>query len=221
VPTVALLVGREPSHRFSVHRGYPDAVWAVGATPVALLPPSGPDAIERYVDAALRCDAVCATGGGDVLIEPAEGLMDTDPLRDAAESAAVLAAVAAGRPLLGVCRGIQLITVALGGTLHRDLPVAGFTGHWEEQRQYEPVHSIDADHGSAAHAALGGAGTVNSIHHQAVADPGRALRASAWSGDGVIEAVEAPGVLGVQWHPERLAGSDHRHLAPFRWLVAA
>jgi gamma-glutamyl-gamma-aminobutyrate hydrolase PuuD len=61
---------------------------------------------------------------------------------------------------------------------------------------------------------------VNSIHHQAVADPGQALRATAWSNDGVIEAVEAPGLLGVQWHPERLSGGDPRYLAPFRWLVA-
>jgi putative glutamine amidotransferase len=61
---------------------------------------------------------------------------------------------------------------------------------------------------------------VNSIHHQAVATTGTRLRASAWSPDGLIEAVEAPGLLGIQWHPERLAHADPRHLAPFRWLVS-
>jgi putative glutamine amidotransferase len=61
--------------------------------------------------------------------------------------------------------------------------------------------------------------SVYSIHHQAIADPGHLLRASAWGEDDVIEAVEAPGLLGVQWHPERLSGMDPRHLAPFAWVV--
>lgn len=226
---VAVLVGREPAHRYSVHRGYVDALWAAGATPVLLTPPpegTSPDAIEEYTAAALHCDAVCVTGGGDVdprcyAAVPQEGLMDIDPARDRAEVAAVTAANAAGMAVLGVCRGIQLVSVALGGTLHQDLPRAGFTGHWEEQRQHEPVHPIEADPATVALAALCGATTVNSIHHQAVADPGPHLAASAWSPDGVIEAVEAPGVLGVQWHPERLWTSDERHLAPFHWLVTA
>jgi len=66
---------------------------------------------------------------------------------------------------------------------------------------------------------LAGAAAVNSIHHQAVRDPGPDLRATAWGPNGLIEAVEAPGMLGLQWHPERLAGADARHLAPFEWLV--
>jgi putative glutamine amidotransferase len=60
---------------------------------------------------------------------------------------------------------------------------------------------------------------VNSIHHQAISDPGPDLRATAWSPDGVIEAAEADGLLAVQWHPERLFTRDRRHLAPFEWLV--
>lgn len=221
MPTVALLVGREPAHRFSVYRGYADAVWEVGATPVVLVPPPDATGIDRYVSAALGCDALCATGGGDVGVEPLEGLMDPDPIRDVAEAAAVRAAIAASVPVLGICRGIQLMAVALGGTLHRDLPTAGYTGHWQEERQYQPVHGISAEPCSAALVALGDARYVNSIHHQAVSDPGPGLVASAWSEDGVIEAVEAPGLLGVQWHPERLFGTDARHLAPFQWLIGS
>jgi putative glutamine amidotransferase len=221
MPSVALLVGREPPHRFSVHRGYADAVWAIGATPVVLVPPPSVEGLDRYVSAALACDAVCATGGGDVAVEPFEGLMDPDPMRDAVEAAVVRAAVSASRPVLGICRGIQLMAVALGGAVFRDLPTAGYAGHWEEERQFEPVHGISAEPGSAALAALGGARLVNSIHHQAVSDPGPQLVASAWSDDGLIEAVEGPGLLGVQWHPERLFGTDARHLGPFQWLVAA
>jgi putative glutamine amidotransferase len=223
---VALLVGRDPAHRYSLHRGYADAVWAAGATPVVLTPPPDERGVQQYVEAALACDALCLTGGGDVdagrygaVADPTA--MDVDVRRDGAEIAAVRAAVDAGRAVLGICRGIQLTVVALGGTLRQHLPAEGFDGHWDEEQQYEPVHAVTADPGTLARVALGGAGTVNSIHHQAVLDPGPSLTATAWSDDGLIEAVEAPGVLGVQWHPERLCGSDRRHLGPFRWVVAA
>jgi len=223
---VAVLVGHEPERRYSVHRGYVDALWAAGATPILLAPPADTSAVDRYVEAALGCDAVCVTGGGDV--DPAfygavaeDGLMSVDPPRDAAEVAAVRAAAEAGRPVLGICRGIQLVAVAFGGSLHQDLTRAGFSGHWAIEQEYEPAHAIEVESGSAALVALGGANTVNSIHHQAVRDPGPGLVATAWSPDGVIEAVEGPGVLGVQWHPERLWPTDERHIAPFVWLVAA
>jgi putative glutamine amidotransferase len=224
---VALLVGREPAHRYSVHRGYADALWAIGAVPVLLPPPPSDraDDLEMFVESALACDAVCVTGGGDVDPvhygeDPAPGLMSVDTLRDEAEIAVVRRCVADRVSVLGICRGIQLVAVACGGALHQDLGRAGYEHHWEEERQYEPVHPVEADAGSLASRSLGGVRAVNSIHHQAVRHPGPVLRSTAWSGDGVIEAVEADGVLGVQWHPERLWSHDDRHLAPFRWLVA-
>jgi putative glutamine amidotransferase len=225
--TVALLVGREPAQRYSLYHGYADSIWRVGATPVVLTPPpSSLAAIDRYVEAALSCDAICLTGGDDVDPrlygeEPSEHVTQLDAGRDAAELAAVRAAVDAGIPVLGICRGIQLIAVALGGSLHQDLPTAGYPGHWEESRQAEPVHRVTAEAGSLALTALAGATSVNSIHHQAVRDPGPLLSATARAEDGVIEAVETTGVLGIQWHPERLAGVDERHLAPFRWLAGS
>jgi putative glutamine amidotransferase len=213
-----------PEERYSVHRGYVEALWAVGAAAVLL--PAGPGAsAERAAELAGDMDGLLVTGGGDV--DPARygqavaGAYEVDVDRDAVEVAVVEATRAAGRPILGICRGIQLVAAAMGGALVQDLPTAGFTGHWEEERQYEPVHGVTADPGSIALRALGGAATVNSIHHQAVVDPGPELRASAWCNDGVIEAIEGEGVLGVQWHPERLIHADSRHLAPFSWLVAA
>ena len=83
------------------------------------------------------------------------------------------------------------------------------------------MHEVVADPDSLAALALGGTVKVNSIHHQAVREPGSGLRATAWSDDGVIEAVEGEEILGVQWHPERLFDTDARHLAPFHWLVGA
>jgi putative glutamine amidotransferase len=223
---VGILCERSPADRYSTHRGYVSSVAAVGAVPVVL--PAGPDtdplALTAVVD---RCDALIATGGGDV--DPdlyagtaarfPESLLDLDLSRDVAEIAAVQHARGLGKRVLGVCRGAQLLAVIGGGTLISDLVEKGIDGHWQEERQYQAVHGVHAEPGTVAAGLLAKVGEVNSIHHQAIADPGQALRATAWSDDGVIEAVESPGLLGVQWHPERLSAIDARHLAPFAWLV--
>jgi putative glutamine amidotransferase len=224
-PKVAIFAGRSPRERYSVHRGYIDALWAVGAQPVIVPAGEGGDS-DRILDLVADCAALIVSGGNDV--DPSfygvplgGGEQDPDPERDAIELEVVRQSTAAGRPVLGICRGIQVLAVADGGTLIADLPSAGFNGHWEEEREHEPVHEVAADPGSLAARVLSGATVVNSIHHQAVASTGASLRATAWSPDGVIEAVEGPGILGIQWHPERLAAGDPRHLAPFRWAVTA
>lgn len=231
-PRIAVLVGREPAERYSFHRGYTDALWEVGAHPLVLTPPPepagpGPDPhLERYLDAVRSCDGVCVTGGGDV--DPARygqdpwpGLKDPDPRRDTAEVEAIRGALAAGRPVLGICRGIQVLAVAAGGSLHQDLPTAGYPDHWDEGRQYEPVHRVEIEPGTVTAKVFGSALTVNSIHHQAVAEAGPGLTVTGWAPDGVIEALEGPGLLAVQWHPERLYRNDRAALAPFHWLASA
>jgi putative glutamine amidotransferase len=224
--TVALLVGRERDRRYAADKAYADAIWAAGGTPVTLAPPTSAQHVAAYVRGVLACDAVCVTGGGDV--DPARygartvvPLVGVDSYRDAAEIEAVRGASALGRPVLGLGRGIQVIAVASGGALLQDLPGAGHPGHWDEGHQHQPVHAVWTADGSLAEAALGGATQVNSIHHQAVLIPGADLVVSATSPDGVIEAIEGDGILGVQWHPERLWARDPRHLAPFTWLVRA
>ena len=222
---VALMIGRTPETRFSVHRGYVEAVFAVGATPMVVV--SGPGCDQaRVLDLVDRCDALILSGGHDV--DPVlygasrgQGEKDLEPVRDRAEMAAYRAAAAAGKPVLGICRGIQLMAAADGGTLVADLPSAGYDGHEDEAHETEPAHEIIADAGSVARRVLGGTTKVNSIHHQAVRTTGQELKATAWSPDGVIEAMEGPGRLGIQWHPERMFAGDARHLAPFEWLVSA
>ncbi len=222
---VGLVIGRYPPDRFSTHRGYIDALCALGATP-QIVPAGGPCGHAVAAELLEGCDALISTGGGDLEpttygAEPSGDLMEIDPGRDAVDLWAVREFQARGRPVLGICRGAQTLAIAMGGTLIQDLPTTGIHGHWDEVRQYEPVHAIEADPGSGAADALAGATQVNSIHHQASATLGPDLRATAWSPDGVIEAAEAPGVLALQWHPERLLRNDPRHLAPFEWLVKA
>jgi putative glutamine amidotransferase len=223
-PIIAVIIGREPAHRYSVHRGYVDAIAAAGGLPLVLPAVAVSGAHERVLDVVTQADGLLLTGGGDVdpasYGEPvAPEVYDLDPGRDALEIDAYRAARTLGVRVLGICRGMQIMAVASGGSLHQHLPSAGFDHHWEEELQYEPVHEIVADTGTAAVRALAGSVKVNSIHHQAVRDVGSGLRATAWSDDGVIEAVEADGALGIQWHPERLLDSDERHIAAFRWLV--
>jgi putative glutamine amidotransferase len=220
---VGVVIGRYPPDRFSLHRGYIDALSALGVTPM-IIPAGGSCGHAVAAELLEHCDALIATGGGDLDptaygAELGAGLMEIDPGRDAIDLWAIRDFQHRGRPVLGICRGAQAVAVAMNGTLIQDLPTAGIRGHWDEVRQHEPVHGIEVDADSAAADALAGATAVNSIHHQAIADPGPELRATAWSPDGVIEAVEGPGMLALQWHPERLLQHDPRHLAPFEWLV--
>jgi putative glutamine amidotransferase len=194
---------------------YVEAVAATGARPV-LLP--GTHALE-LLDVV---DGLVLTGGGDV--DPAlydgdpGSATDVDHARDDAEIALVRAASQARIPLLGVCRGAQVLAVAFGGRLAGGLdhidPVAG-----------HPVSTAD---GSMVHRLVGARPATSALHRQAIADPGPRWRATAWAGDGTVEAIEwRPGdwaVLGVQWHPELAWHADlHDPTGPalFGWLVAA
>jgi putative glutamine amidotransferase len=223
-PLIAVIIGREPAHRYSVHRGYVDAVASAGGIPLVLPAVAIESAHAHVAGIVAQADGLLLTGGGDV--DPASygesaapEVYDLDPDRDALEIEVFGIARAAGVRVLGICRGIQIMAVASGGALHQHLPTAGFDHHWAEELQHEPVHEVVAVPGSVAERALAGSVKVNSIHHQAVRETGVGLRATAWSDDGVIEAVEGDEMLGIQWHPERLLDSDGRHLAPFGWLV--
>jgi putative glutamine amidotransferase len=128
-------------------------------------------------------------------------------------------------PVLGICRGIQLVNVALGGTLLQHVPDAVGQDHMCADALDQPVHEVALAPGSRL-AALYGRDRmrVNSIHHQAVDRPGRGVRVTATAPDGTVEGIESRDgrVLGVQWHPELLAEPAVReHLPLFRWLLAS
>ena len=202
-------------------RAYVDAVAAAGGVPV-LLPP-----VPGLVEAVLpRLDALVLAGGPD--IQPArygqEAGGDTQPAnleRDAAEFALVLGALEADLPVLGVCRGMQVLNVARGGTLHQHLPkVLGHHEHAIAPGIYHG-HPVRVAEGSRLAKLLGHGDhpAVPSYHHQGVDRLGAGLVATAWAPDGTVEAVEDPTrlfALAVQWHPE----AWHQHEV-FAGLVEA
>jgi gamma-glutamyl-gamma-aminobutyrate hydrolase PuuD len=188
-----------------VPRSYLDAAVAAGGVPV-LLPPAAGGAF----DAVRAIDGLLLSGGADV--DPARyGEVPgphaiTRPDRDSWELELLHAALEQGRPVLAVCRGMQLLNVAFGGSLHQHLPdlvdsddhlpVMGVFGRVDvrvapDSRLAGIIGTVDL--------------TVSCHHHQAVRELGAGLVASAWAVDGSVEAIEHPGhsfVLGVQWHPE-------------------
>jgi putative glutamine amidotransferase len=198
-------------------RRYADAVARAGGVPV-LLPP-----VPAIGEALDRLDGLILSGGGD--IDPARYGAGrhpaTDPanaVRDEAELGLCAGALARGLPLLAICRGMQVLNVGLGGTLHQHLPdVTGNDAHSPVASGYGQ-HEVSVAAGSQLAAVLGRTAlAVPTHHHQAVDRLGTGLVATAWTGDGIIEAMEpdAAGghadetsqfLLAVQWHPE--AGDD-------------
>ena len=185
-----------------VPHDYAEAVRLAGGRAV-LLPPDDLDA-----DVLDRLDGLLLSGGPDLAPElygqePGPHTV-TDPQRDAAELLLLRAALEADLPVLGVCRGMQLLAVAAGGTLHQHLP--DVVGH-EKHRPAPGVYGAqpaDFVPGSRIAALMGEDRIINCFHHQGVADPG-SLAVTGRAADGTPETVEDPQrrfVLGVQWHPE-------------------
>jgi putative glutamine amidotransferase len=200
---------------------YARSIEAVGGTPV-LLPPQE-EAPEAARAVAARIDGLLVSGGADV--EPRRYGQDPGPRtpswrqdRDAWELALLDAAEEAGLPILGVCRGLQLMAVRAGGSLHQHTPdVVGHEGHDPGGDAFGTVE-VEIVPGSLVHTLVGDRLSVHCHHHQSVRDhPG--FKASAHAGDGTVEALELAGdrfCLGVQWHPEMAADAGL-----FRGLVRA
>ena len=217
---------------------YYKAVAAAGGVPVIIPPLAGKDEIINTLD---RIDGLLLTGGGDVNPlwvgeEPSPRLHSINRERDKAELMTVRLAYNRRMPILGICRGIQVLAAALGGEVEQDIDEGFSTGRLkpadgEESRHALLKHSQDADRSEPTHTVeitkystlyalyYKERMAVNSMHHQAVRSCGRRFTVSATAPDGVIEAIESAEfkpVMGVQWHPEWL-GDDGQPL--FKWLV--
>ena len=225
--------------------GFQRPVALAGGVPLTL-PRFDRDFLEDALDA---CDGILLGGGRDIDPsfygqEPSEHLGQTEPRRDVFELELVARALDRGVPILGACRGIQVLNVALGGTLVQDVAVRPeWAGHpsdrgWKAWKEVErsslegeeevpphPRHLISVEPGSRLHAALGVEEIeVDSFHHQALDRVAQDLRVTARAPDGVVEAVELDGdswVLAVQWELQEEWRVDRRFLAPFARFVEA
>ena len=227
------LIGVVPSgvedKRMIVNRDYLEAVFRAGGNPV-LFPVTGdPEQIAGLLD---RVDGVLLTGGEDVnpslYGEKKESFCgECSDSRDAMEFPLCREALRRRMPVFAICRGLQLLSCALGGNLYQDLAAQFGTklSHPRHDEPGNPVHSVDVLPGTLLSAVVGaGPLEVNSRHHQGIRDPGKGLRVNAVAPDGLAEGIELPGypfVLGVQWHPETLSDRYPAHQKLFDAFVRA
>ncbi len=203
---------------FDLHfSDYPHSVALAGGVPMELTRDADVNDTVAYLD------GLVLTGGAD--LEPAlynetpeESLGPVEPDRDEWEIALLAGARAKGVPILGICRGLQLVNVAFGGTLRQHVELSDGAGHpqWNVNGR-RPTHEVYVVRGSASAQIYPPEISVNSLHHQVVKDVGEGLVVSARASDGVVEGLETPDgqILAVQWHPELLPAPD----ASFHWLV--
>ena len=216
------------SGRFYVNEPYVRCIEAVGGLPF-LIPglDDGKD-IERLLG---YVDGVLLPGGVDVDPmhfgeNPMPSLGDVNPMWDDLELHVARVALQRDLPVLGICRGVQVLNVAAGGSLYQDIPsqIDGeLCQHSQRAPRWYPIHGVMIELGSVLEKMLGpGEVRVNSFHHQAIKELAPGFRMTAKSGDGVIEAVESKShtfALGVQWHPEHMVEYYPRQLEIFRRFV--
>lgn len=213
-PKIQLSTGTEPCENYRA------AILAAGGEPLDGYCPE-PD---------LSCDGLLLCGGGDIestrFGQEDQGSHPPDRKRDRAELALFHDFFQAGKPILGICRGMQLINVALGGTLIQDLPQPVRSFHTLPEG--DAVHAVQTRYGSLLYEQFGPLLLVNSAHHQAVDRLGEGLQALAWAESGFAEAIDLPGypLLGLQFHPERMSFDKRRPDTKncdviFYWFVEA
>jgi putative glutamine amidotransferase len=226
-------VAERPLGRFvRIDLDYVEGVAGAGGVPV-VLPPLGDERVAMSVVGSI--DGLLLSGGSDLDPgyygeETANELGPTVPERDAFEMALVGLALRRGIPIFGICRGLQVLNVALGGTLYQDLP-SQWEGDVLKHRQvtpkWQPSHEVEVRSGSYIAEVMGrGLVKVNSYHHQGVKDLAEGLVVTGRSVDGVVEAVEAKDLserwlLGVQWHAEAMRGAGPQQECLFEAHVSA
>ena len=223
--STSITVGEHPERAY-VNSAYLHAVQQAGGVPVLLPPPLSAVSLQRL---GAELDGLLLTGGGDVdpaLFDeaPHPTVYGVAPARDSLETSGLHLALQRGLPILAVCRGVQVLNVALGGSLHQDVGSEPGTQlpHSQKEPREQPSHKVTIAPGSRLAETLGADELeVNSMHHQAINRLGHGLIAVAWAPDQIVEGAElgdpARFVLGVQWHPEELVG----HSEPARRLFAA
>jgi putative glutamine amidotransferase len=209
--------------------GYMDGIREAGGLPLIFPLTDDAEDLKRLVS---MCRGILLTGGQDVAPEiyhetPLEGLIEGCTLRDRMETIVLKAALEQDLPVLGICRGIQFINAALGGTLFQDLPLQhpSEVCHRQKPPYDEPAHTVQVLPGTPlSDCLIAEEISVNSCHHQAIRELAPKLEVMACSPDGLVEAVHMPGrrfVWAVQWHPEFSYKTDENSRKILRAFVDA
>ena len=216
------ITGNYGEQNCKLGEGYYKSVQRAGGVPVIIPPLADTDSIINTLE---HIDGLLLSGGADYNPlyageEPDTRLGGINSERDLPELLITQLAYNRQMPMLGICRGIQTLVMALGGKVAQDISGMAKIRHSQDADRSEPTHSISIEADSTLYNIYGEKIYVNSFHHQAVSDPGERFCVTARSADGVVEAIESreyKSILGVQWHPECLPAEDGHPL--FEWLV--
>ncbi len=211
-----------------VNSDYTDAITKVNGLPIIIPPVCNDMEIERYAE---MCDGLLVSGGKDVapllygcMSDKNCGAFDYDV--DESHIKLIKAVLKYNKPIFGICRGLQLINVALGGTLHQDIGtnVPNCGGHTFGFFRYDVVHKVDMNQNTLIGKIFKkDVINVNSIHHQAIKDLGNGIEIAGVAPDGIIEAIssEEHNMIAVQWHPEMLLNKNDDMKCLFEVFVQA
>ena len=200
------------SHKQFVSDAYIQAVKSTGGLPIVLPLIKSKTVIQEYVE---LCDGFLFCGGGDITPllfgqEPATNVGKTDITLDLFQIRLMKAVLTADKPVLAICRGMQVLNVASGGTIYQDINLVDFEtiNHMQNSISRRDIsHKVIFEPESKVHKILGSFAYTNSFHHQSIDRLGKGLAVSGFTGDAIVEAIEMPShtfVLGVQWHPESM-----------------
>lgn len=202
----------ESTERVFISEKFISSVECAGGIPLILPHVHDMEDIKAQVDV---CDGILLCGGMDIHPiyygeEPHENLGFVNSKEDEYQIKVARITLNLHKPILGICRGHQLLNIVCGGTLYQDMSEVPLNTikHDQMSKRYEPYHSINIEKNSKLEKILGSSTLVNSLHHQCIKELGAGLEATAYAKDGVIEAIEMPDhdfVMGLQWHPEEMA----------------
>lgn len=231
IPTHLMYVGSSPSGGKEVsycNEDFSLAIYKAGGIPL-LLPIV--QSAEDILSQLLLCDGLLLPGGDDInpLLygeEPSPHLGEVYAKVDYYELMLTNFALSSNKPILGICRGCQLLNIALGGNVYQDISEypAPYLKHSQSARRFEATHSITISSPSLLSSLFGTNLNVNSFHHQVIHHLGKGLVATAYAKDGIIEAIELsskPFIVGVQWHPEIMLNSSDEMLPLFKKFISS
>lgn len=221
--------GRFPGYeRAYVNNNYIQSVVQAGGVPFIIPVVSEPELIYQQVE---QIDGLVVSGGHDVNPilygeEPWEKQREIFPERDEFDQILIKAVIEANKPVLAICRGIQILNVTFGGTLYQDISYkeGAFVKHEQDAGPFIATHTIQIEKGSLLESILGPKCLTNSFHHQAIKDVAPGFKVTAKAKDGIIEAIEkedADFVLGVQFHPEMMAEKHENMMNLFKVFIRA